>query len=81
MNQINNLDTVDCIDEINAKLEQAEGILCALEISLSTSDIHHHKLPHAVTAAMGFIEESKGLVKVLCAIKDDELSQGDLATH
>ncbi len=59
------LDTIDSIDMINANLDKAEGILSALEATLSTSDVHHHKLPHAVTAAMSFICESRALIKAL----------------
>lgn len=75
MNKISSLDTTDCIDMITANLDQAEGILSALEVTLSTSDIHHHKLPHAVTAAMGFIGESRGLITALGQAKDNREAQ------
>ncbi|NGZ18003.1 hypothetical protein G6Z94_11700 [Vibrio aestuarianus] len=81
MSQINPLDTVDCIDAINAKLDQAEGILCTLEITLSISDMHHHKLPHAVTAAMGFIAESRQLVKDLGTARDYNEIGEEFAQH
>lgn len=77
MNQINTLDKVDCIDMLNANLDQAEGILCILETTLSTSDIHHHKIPHAVTAAMGLIENSRKLIEVICSQGDE----GNLIEH
>ena len=72
MNQINTLDAVDCIDALNANLDQVEGILYALEITLSTSDSHHHKLPGAVTAAMSFVGESRGLIKTLSQARERE---------
>lgn len=76
-----NLDAIDYIDIINANLDKAEGILSALEATLSTSDVHHHKLPHAVTAAMSFIGESRELIKALgrtCHAAEEEEEERDV---
>lgn len=61
MKPIESMDRLDYIDQISNNLDQAEGILSSLEISLSTIDQCHTKLPFAVSAAMQCIENSRGL--------------------
>lgn len=78
MNQPNILDAIDCVDLICSNLDQAEGILSALEISLSTNGANHPKLPFALTAAMGFIESSRGLVKGIARCEVEMESQGHI---
>lgn len=73
MNQTDALDALDRIDLICSNLDQAEGILSALEISLSTNGTHHPKLPFALTAAMQFIEDSRGLVKGIAQEEQEEM--------
>lgn len=65
MNVSEPMDTLDQLDLICSNLDNAEGILAALEVTLSISDTHHHKLPFAVTAAMQFIAEARGGIKKL----------------
>lgn len=65
MNQIEPIDNLDRIDLISQKLDQAEGIMAALETTLSISDTHHHKLPFAVTSAMQCISDSRVLIREL----------------
>lgn len=64
------MDKTDHIDQISNNLDIAEGILSALEITLSTIDTCHPKLPFALTAAMQCIDASRGLIKEI--VQDEE---------
>lgn len=65
MKPIEAMDKLDYIDQISSNLDQAEGILSSLEISLSTIDTCHTKLPFAVTAVLQFVDTSRGLLTKL----------------
>ncbi|CAH6979713.1 hypothetical protein VCHA29O37_460006 [Vibrio chagasii] len=65
MKNTETIDATDCIDLLADNLDKVTGILFTLEGCLSISDTHSAQTPHAVSAALDYVNEiRKGINKL-----------------